>query len=155
MNARRAIHILLVEDNPGDARLVVEAFREAEVQSCLQWVNNVDAAFTKLRSGAHGGRVGADMIVLDLKLPRKDGRQFLGDLRSHSEFGAIRVVVLSTSAIEEDRRWVARFNNTSFHTKPMAWSAWVNWARQVAEGCALPPEPVGEPRIAEPHRLVG
>ena len=155
MNARKPIHILLVEDNPGDARLVVEAFREAEVESCLHWVTDVDAAFLKLEQQAHTASVRTDVVILDLHLPRKDGRRFLADLRSQSQFDSLAVAVMTTSAIEDDRQCVRSFANTSFHTKPMQWSHWVSWAGQIAESCASRRDRGSVVGVGESHRLAG
>ena len=75
MSARKAIDILLVEDNPGDVRLTLEAFRDAQVPNQLNWVTNgVDALAYLRREGAHVGATCPDLILLDLKLRgRTDG----------------------------------------------------------------------------------
>jgi chemotaxis family two-component system response regulator Rcp1 len=95
--------ILLVEDNPGDVRLALEAFRECRMKCDVRVVNDGQAVLEILRrSGAPGGDPRPDLILLDLNLPVMDGRQVLGEIKSDPGLRRIPVVVLTTSKAEDD-----------------------------------------------------
>ena len=98
-----AIEILLVEDNPGDARLTLEAFKEGRVINKLTVVNDgVEALNYLRRQGPHASAPAPDLILLDLNLPKMDGRQVLAELKADPNLTTIPVVVLTTSASQED-----------------------------------------------------
>jgi two-component system, chemotaxis family, response regulator Rcp1 len=97
------IEILLVEDNPGDARLAVEALKESKVHNHLHHVvDGVEAMRFLRREGEYAGMPAPDLILLDLNLPRKDGREVLAEIKEAPELRAVPVVVLTTSAAERD-----------------------------------------------------
>ncbi len=97
------IEILLVEDNPGDVRLTQEAVREAKIRNTLNVVNDGEQAIAYVRrQGAYADRPRPDLILLDLNLPRKDGREVLQDLKSDPDLHRIPVVVLTSSEAEQD-----------------------------------------------------
>ncbi len=99
----RLIEILLVEDNAGDARLATEALKDAKVRNELHWVRDGVQAMQFLRGQgeyAHASR--PDLILLDLNLPKKDGREVLADIKSDEDLRRIPVVVLTISADEQD-----------------------------------------------------
>jgi CheY-like chemotaxis protein len=99
----RAIEILLVEDNPGDARLTQEALREGKIHNRLHHVRDGVEALAFLRQeGAYRDVPVPDLILLDLNLPRKDGREVLNDLKQDAKLRLIPVVVLTTSEAEQD-----------------------------------------------------
>jgi CheY-like chemotaxis protein len=99
----RAINILLVEDNPGDARLTIEAFRDAKVQNDIQVVpDGVEAMSYLRREDKYRDAARPDIILLDLNLPRKDGRQVLEEIKSDQHLRRIPVAVLTTSRAEMD-----------------------------------------------------
>jgi CheY-like chemotaxis protein len=99
----RAINILLVEDNPGDARLTVEAFRDAKVLNDLRVVaDGVEAMAFLHREGTFADALRPDLILLDLNLPRKDGREVLEEIKRDSDLRRIPVVILTTSQAEKD-----------------------------------------------------
>ncbi len=99
----RPVRILLVEDNLGDVRLTQEAFRENKVRNCLSVVSDgVEAMAFLRREGAHDGARRPDIVLLDLNLPRKDGRQVLEEIKSDPDLKSIPVVILTTSKAEED-----------------------------------------------------
>jgi CheY-like chemotaxis protein len=132
MSARTAIDILLVEDNPGDVRLAREAFRDAQVPSRLNWVTNgADALAYLRREGAHAAAERPDLILLDLKLPRKDGREFLQELRGDASLQHLPVVVLTSSFAEEDMMRVAEFRANAYLTKPFDMDSFVDIARSI------------------------
>lgn len=102
-NQEKAIHILLVEDNPGDMRLTTEALKEGKVRNELSWAKDGVEALDFLHKRADFAGVGTpDLILLDLNLPKKNGREVLEELKNHQTLKSIPVVVLTTSRAEED-----------------------------------------------------
>ncbi len=99
----RPIEILLVEDNPGDVRLTKEALLEGKVNNRLSVARDgVEALDFLHRRGEFSDAPLPDIILLDLNMPRKDGRQVLEEIKAHPELRRIPVVVLTTSRAEED-----------------------------------------------------
>ncbi|HJX37137.1 MAG TPA: response regulator [Anaerolineae bacterium] len=97
------IEILLVEDNSGDARLAMEALKDAKVRNNLRWVQDgVEALAFLRREGEHSTAPRPDLILLDLNLPRKDGREVLAEIKADEHFRRIPVVILTISADEQD-----------------------------------------------------
>src|ERR1039458_1230054 len=100
----RPIEILLVEDSPSDTELTVEALREAKLRNHLSTVEDGVQAMEFLhRQGPFANAPRPDVILLDLNLPRKDGRQVLAEIKADDLLKAIPVVVLTTSRAEQDR----------------------------------------------------
>lgn len=99
----RAVEILLVEDNPGDVRLTQEALRAGKVWNRMHHAADGDAALAFLRrEGIYADAPRPDAILLDLNLPRKDGREVLSEIKGDPQFATIPVVILTTSRAEED-----------------------------------------------------
>ena len=99
----RPVEILLVEDNAGDARLAQEALNEAKVSNRITWMKDGVEALAFLRGeGEYKGSIRPDVILLDLNLPKKDGREVLADIKEDEELRCIPVVVLTVSEAEED-----------------------------------------------------
>ena len=97
------IRILMVEDNEADVRLATEALREAKIANRVCVVDDGVKALEYLRrQGEYAAAVRPDLILLDLNLPRKDGRQVLAEVKSDSELSNIPVVVLTSSRAEQD-----------------------------------------------------
>src|SRR5713226_9373728 len=97
------VEILLVEDNPADVRLTREALKEGKVYSNLHWVKDgVEAMEFLRRTGRFADVVRPDIILLDLNLPKKDGREVLEEIKRDPQLKCILVVVLTTSKAEED-----------------------------------------------------
>src|SRR5947207_3115424 len=120
MNDGRAIEILLVEDNPGDARLAWEAIREARVCNNLRWVaDGVEALAYLRREGKFAEVQRPDLILLDLNLPRKDGREVLAEIKNDENLRRIPVVVLTTSQAEEDILKAYHLNANCYISKPV------------------------------------
>ena len=116
----RPVEILLVEDNPGDERLTREALKEGKVYSNLHWVKDgVEAMEFLRRQGKHTGARRPDIILLDLNLPKKDGREVLQDIKSDPELKRIPVVVLTTSKAEEDVLRTYNLHANCYVTKPV------------------------------------
>jgi two-component system, chemotaxis family, response regulator Rcp1 len=103
VNSGDPIEILLVEDNPADVRLTQEGFRECKINNNLHAVENgVEAMDYLRRQGAYAGAVEPDIILLDLNLPLKDGREVLAEVKADDHLKRIPVVVLTSSKAEED-----------------------------------------------------
>lgn len=99
------MEILLVEDNPGDVRLTREALRTGKVPSVLRTVGDGLEAMAYLRKeGEYGGVTQPDLILLDLNLPKKDGREVLAEIKQDPVLRRIPVVVMTTSEAEPDVR---------------------------------------------------
>jgi two-component system, chemotaxis family, response regulator Rcp1 len=119
MNSR-PIEILLVEDNPGDARLTLEAFKEGKVFNNLTVVGDgVEAMAYLRREGQYANSVQPDLILLDLNLPKKDGREVLAEIKSDERIRNIPVIVLTTSAAEEDIARAYSRHANCYITKPV------------------------------------
>ena len=100
---KRTVEILLVEDNPGDVRLTEEVLKEAKIATRLNTVRDGEEAMAYVRrEGPHAGASRPDLILLDLNLPRKDGREVLNELKADEELRRIPVIVLTTSMAEPD-----------------------------------------------------
>jgi CheY-like chemotaxis protein len=116
----KTIAILLVEDNPGDARLTLEAFREGKMTSSLAVVNDgVEALAYLRREGAYADALRPDLILLDLNLPKKDGRQVLAEIKADEGLLSIPVVVLTTSASQDDIERAYSSHANCYLTKPV------------------------------------
>lgn len=111
--------ILLVEDNPGDVRLTREAFREAKVHVRLHVVSNGEEAMSFLRGEEEQGNIRPHLIILDLNLPKKDGRAVLAEIKEDSVLKSIPVVILTTSAADEDIQHSYLLHANCYITKPV------------------------------------
>ena len=116
----RLIEILLVEDNPGDARLAVEAFRDGKLANRLRVVGDGDEALALLRrEGPHRDAPRPDLVLLDLNLPRVGGHEVLAQLRADPELDRIPVVVLTASQEEHEALRSLHLGATAYMTKPV------------------------------------
>lgn len=114
------IEILLVEDNPGDARLAMEALKDSKLLNNIHHVEDGEQAIDFLRKqGDFQDAVRPDIILLDLNLPRKDGREVLADIKSDPDLQTIPVVVLTTSEAEQDIVQSYRLHANCYITKPV------------------------------------
>jgi CheY-like chemotaxis protein len=114
------IEVLLVEDSPGDVRLTVEAFKTAKMHINLQVVHDGAEAMEYLkREGKHAGALRPDLVLLDLNLPKKDGREVLGEIKANPALLTIPVVILTTSAAEADILRSYRLHANCYITKPV------------------------------------
>lgn len=99
----RPVEVLLVEDNPGDARLTAEALKEGQIRTTLRIVTDgVEAMAYLRRTGTYRNAVRPDIILLDLNLPRKSGREVLAEIKADPLLKLIPVVVLTTSQSDRD-----------------------------------------------------
>ena len=116
----RPIEILLVEDNPGDVRLTVEGLKESKVRNNLHVARDgVEAMEFLHRQGQHTNAVRPDLILLDLNLPRMDGREVLLEIKSDAKLKTIPVVVLTTSRAEHDVLRSYELQANCYITKPV------------------------------------
>jgi len=114
------VDILLVEDNEGDARLAREALRDSKIRNILHHVVDGEEAMAFLRKqGAHAEAPRPDLILLDLNLPRKDGRQVLAEIKDDERFKRIPVVILTVSSAEEDILKSYNLHANCYITKPI------------------------------------
>ena len=119
-DGRSPIDILLVEDNPGDERLTREALREGKVYHKLHWVKDgVEAMEFLRRQGKHRSVPRPDIILLDLNLPKKDGREVLQEIKNDDALKRIPVVILTTSKAEEDVLRTYNLHANCYVTKPV------------------------------------
>lgn len=102
-NVFKQTEILLVEDNPGDVRLTIEAFKESKIRNSLHVAGDgVEALAYLRREGRYSDALRPDLILLDLNLPKKDGRQVLKEIKEDPVLKRIPVAVMTTSKAEED-----------------------------------------------------
>ena len=119
-DGRSPIEILLVEDNPGDERLTREALKEGKVYHKLHWAKDgVEALEFLHRTGKYSGAPRPDIILLDLNLPKKDGREVLQDIKNDEKLKRIPVVILTTSKAEEDVLRSYNLHANCYVTKPV------------------------------------
>ena len=114
------VEILLVEDNPADVRLTQEALKEGKVFNNLHWAKDgVEALEFLRREGKHAGAPRPDIILLDLNLPKKDGREVLSEIKRDEDLRKIPVVILTTSKAEEDVLKSYDLHANCYVTKPV------------------------------------
>jgi CheY-like chemotaxis protein len=114
------IEILLVEDNPGDVRLTQEAFKEGKVRNNLRVVNDgIEALAFLHQEGQYANALRPDVILLDLNLPKKDGREVLAEIKQDPDLRRIPVVVLTTSEAEQDILKTYNLHANCYITKPV------------------------------------
>jgi CheY-like chemotaxis protein len=130
----RSIEILLVEDNPGDARLTVEAMRDAKVGNHINVVEDgVEAMAFLRREGRYSGAPRPDLILLDLNLPKKDGREVLAEVKADPQLRRIPVVVLTTSRAEEDVLRAYDLHANCYVTKPVGLEQFMQVIKNIDE----------------------
>ena len=116
----RPVEILLVEDNPGDVRLTKEAMKEAKIINNLNVVEDGVEALAYLRKkGKFKGATRPDLILLDLNLPKKNGREVLAEIKQDINLKQIPVVILTVSKAEEDVIKTYELHANCFITKPV------------------------------------
>jgi CheY-like chemotaxis protein len=119
-SANESARILLVEDNPGDVRLTMEALKEGKILNEVSVVGDgVEALAFLRREGRYAGAERPDLILLDLNLPKKDGREVLEEIKGDVDLKKIPVVVLTTSAAERDVLNAYDLHANCYITKPV------------------------------------
>ena len=128
------IEVLLVEDDPGDVLMTQEAFEEHKVRNRLTVVSDGAEALNYLRrEGQYADAVRPDLILLDLNLPRRDGREVLAEIKKDEELCRIPVVVLTTSQAEEDVLRSYQLHANAYVTKPVDFDSFVEVVRKIEE----------------------
>jgi CheY-like chemotaxis protein len=126
------IEVLLVEDDPGDVVLIREAFEHNKVYNALHVVSDgVQALEFLRREGDHADAPRPDLVLLDLNLPRKDGRQVLAEVKDDTDLRTIPVVVLTTSEAEEDILRSYDLHANAYVTKPVDFDRFIEVVRQI------------------------
>jgi len=130
----RPIEILLVEDSPGDVRLTKEALKEGKVLNHLHIAGDgVEALAFLRREGSYAGVPRPDLILLDLNLPRKDGREVLETIKEDPELRRIPVVILTTSSAERDVLQSYDLHANCYVTKPVDLQQFISVVRSVED----------------------
>jgi CheY-like chemotaxis protein len=126
------IEVLLVEDDPGDVLMTREAFEEHKVGNRLSVVSDgVDALAYLRRQEPFQGATRPDLILLDLNLPKRDGREVLAEIKNDSSLRQIPVVVLTTSAADEDVLSSYQLHANAYVTKPVDFDRFVSVVKQI------------------------
>ena len=140
------VEILLVEDSPGDVRLTIEALKEAKVSNRLSVVSDgVEALEFLRREGQYANAPRPDVVLLDLNLPRKDGRRVLAEIKEDPDLKVIPVVVLTTSRAEEDVLKAYEHHANCYITKPVDFQQFLHVVQSIENFwlsvVRLPPKP--------------
>lgn len=126
------IDILLVEDNPGDVRLTIEALRDSKVNNTLNVVvDGVEALAYLRQEGKYSAVSRPDVILLDLNLPRKTGIEVLAEIKKDEQLKRIPVVILTTSSAEEDIVKSYDLHANCFISKPVALSEFIKVVQSI------------------------
>jgi two-component system response regulator len=144
---QRLVHILLVEDSPADIELTRQALTEAELDTEVTVCPDGEAAGSYLRrEGPHADAPRPDLILLDLNLPKKDGRELLVEIKRDADLSLIPVVVLTTSASDEDVLHAYRAHVNCYIRKPVRLQDFIDVVRSIdaywLSIVTLPPAPV-------------
>ena len=142
----RPVEILLVEDNLGDARLTQEALKEGKIRNNLHHAKDgVEALSFLRREGPHASAPTPDIVLLDLNLPKKDGRQVLAEMKADEALKTIPVVVLTTSEAEQDILRSYERHANCYETKPVDLEKFISIVRAIEDFwlavVKLPPSP--------------
>ena len=130
--AGQPIEVLLVEDDPGDVLLIQEAFADNKLVNNLNIVNDGEQALAYLRrEGEYAEAPRPDLVLLDLNLPRKDGREVLQEVKTDESLCTIPVVVLTTSEAEEDVLRSYQLHANAYVPKPVDFDRFVSIVRQI------------------------
>ncbi|NBE80929.1 response regulator [Micromonospora rubida] len=133
-DGRSPIEVLLVEDDPGDVLMTQEAFEEHKLRNRLTVVSDGDEALAYLRrEGQFADAVAPDLILLDLNLPRRDGREVLEEIKQDEQLCRIPVVVLTTSQADEDILRSYQLHANAYVTKPVDFEQFISVVRQIDE----------------------
>jgi two-component system, chemotaxis family, response regulator Rcp1 len=128
----KPINLLIVEDNPGDVRLIREALREGLVRNKIYSVADGEEAMAYLyKQDNFSEAPRPDLILLDLNLPRKDGREVLAEIKSDKDLNSIPVVILTSSEAEKDILKAYDLNANCFITKPVELDQFLSVVRSI------------------------
>lgn len=128
----RPAEILLVEDNPGDVELTREGFQEAKIKNNLHVVPDGVAAMEFLRrEGKYAEAPRPDIVLLDLNLPKKDGREVLAEIKDDDDLKTIPVVILTTSKADEDIVKSYQLSANCYITKPVDYAGFAQIVKSI------------------------
>ncbi len=134
LNGPQTIQVLLVEDSPGDIRLTQEALKDAKIHINLQVVRDGEQAMSFLmREGEYANAPRPDLILLDLNLPKKDGREVLKEIKESETLKIIPVVILTTSASEADILRSYSLHANCYITKPVTLDGFLTVVRSIED----------------------
>lgn len=145
MKAKR-LSILLVEDSRADARLILEVFKEEEVNATIHVVRDGEEAMDfLLKRSPYADATTPNLILLDLNLPKKDGREVLAEIKQNADLDGIPIIILTTSQSEDDVAKCYKLQASCFVTKPIDLENFVQVIRSLDEfwfsAVKFPPEP--------------
>ncbi len=133
-SAVKPIQILMVEDNPDDVLLAKEALKDAKVHCNLSIAEDGVQAMAMLKKGGdQGGPPRPDIILLDLNLPRKDGREVLAEIKADESLRSIPVVVLTTSDAQEDIERAYNSHVNCYITKPVDFDQFIKVVKSIED----------------------
>ncbi|MCC6727060.1 MAG: response regulator [Saprospiraceae bacterium] len=134
MKKSRPVNILLIEDNPGDVRLAQEAFKEGNIEVQLHVVmDGMEAIHYLNKEGDYQDSSRPDLILLDLNLPKKDGREVLGEIKEDPNLRSIPVVILTTSNAEQDVVHSYNHHVNCYINKPVDFDRFFDIIKQIEE----------------------
>jgi len=134
MKNPKPIEILLVEDNPADIRLTQEILKDCKVANSMAVAQDgVEALAYLNKEGIYAGAPRPDLILLDLNLPKKDGRQVLAEIKAHPRLKRIPVVILTTSEAEQDVIRTYELNANCYITKPVDLEQFVKVVKSIED----------------------
>jgi len=130
----KEIEILLVEDNPGDVRLTIEALKDGKIHNHLSHVTDGEEALAFLRrQGPYAQAPRPDLILLDLNLPKKDGREVLKEIKQEKDLKRIPVVILTTSTAEKDIIKTYDLHANCYINKPVDFDQFTNVVKSIED----------------------
>ena len=130
----KPIKILLVEDNPGDARLTLEGFKDAKIRNNITVVEDGIEAMAYLRhQGPYADAALPDLVLLDLNMPKKDGREVLADMKADETLKQIPVLVFTISTAEKDILEAYHLQASTFITKPIDLDEFIRVVKSMKE----------------------
>jgi CheY-like chemotaxis protein len=134
MAQAKPVEILLIEDNPVDIRMTEEAFKDYRVANNLHAVTDGEAGMDFIyQRGAYKDAPRPDLILLDLNLPKKDGREILNEVKADDTLRSIPIVVLTTSSLDEDMMASYCGNANAFITKPIEFDDFVTMMKTIGD----------------------
>lgn len=130
----KPINVLLVEDNPADIRLTKEALKEGKIKNSLSvCMDGEDALLFLRKEGKHNAAPDIDIVLLDLNLPKKDGREVLAEIKADSKLKHIPVIILTTSAAEQDILNTYSNHANCYIMKPVDFNQFIEVVRGIEE----------------------
>ena len=133
-NGLKPVEIFLIEDNPGDVRLTIEALKECKILNNLHVaVDGIEAMSYLNKEGKFKDKPRPDLIILDLNLPKKDGREVLGEIKGDASLKKIPVVILTTSEAEQDILRSYELHANCYITKPVNMDQFIKVVKSVGD----------------------